>query len=95
MEGETTGTPLLSTTWFRSPQDRERCPMEVSSMFAAYGSSGGDYSWLIWVVVALAVLLAVAVFAWWRAHRRTMSSRMNRAKGRMNRAVGKAQGRFG
>jgi hypothetical protein len=40
-------------------------------------------------------LLAVAVFAWWRAHRRTMSSRMNRAKGRMNRAVGKAQGRFG
>jgi len=43
----------------------------------------------------LVVLLAVAVFAWWRAHRRTMSSRMNRAKGKMNRAVGKAQGRFG
>jgi uncharacterized membrane protein len=64
-------------------------------MLAAYGSGGGDYSWLIWVVVALAVLLAVAVFAWWRAHRRTMSSRMNRAKGRMNRAVGKAQGRIG
>ena len=40
-------------------------------------------------------LLAIAVFAWWRAHRRTMSSRMNRAKGKMNRAVGKAQGRFG
>jgi uncharacterized membrane protein len=36
-------------------------------MLAAYGSSGGDYSWLIWVVVALVVLLAVAVFAWWRA----------------------------
>ena len=50
---------------------------------------------MIWVVVALVVLLAVAVFAWWRAHRRTMSSRMNRAKGKMNRAVGKAQGRFG
>jgi hypothetical protein len=41
------------------------------------------------------VPLAVAVFAWWRAYRRTMSSRMNRAKGKMNRAVGKAQGRFG
>ena len=64
-------------------------------MLAAYGSSGADYSWLIWVVVALVVLLAVAVFAWWRAYRRTMSSRMNRAKGKMNRAVGKAQGRFG
>lgn len=64
-------------------------------MLAAYGSPGGDYGWLTWVVVALVVLLAVAVFAWWRAHRRTMSSRMNRAKGRMNRAVGKAQGRFG
>jgi len=63
-------------------------------MLAAYGSPGGDYSWLIWVVVALVVLLAVAVFAWWRAHRRTMSSRMNRAKGKMNRAVGKAQGRM-
>jgi len=59
------------------------------------GALVGDYSWLIWVVVALVVLLAVAVFAWWRAHRRTMSSRMNRAKGKMNRAVGKAQGRFG
>jgi uncharacterized membrane protein len=69
--------------------------MEVSQMLAAYGSAGGDYSWLIWVVVALVVLLAVAVFAWWRAHRRSMSSRMNRAKGKMNRAVGKAQGRFG
>jgi hypothetical protein len=34
------------------------------------------------------VPLAVAVFAWWRTYRRTMSSRMNRA-------VGKAQGRFG
>jgi hypothetical protein len=43
----------------------------------------------------LVVVLAVAVFAWWWAHRRTMSSRMNRAKGKMNRAVGKAQGRFG
>lgn len=43
----------------------------------------------------LVVVLAIAVFAWWRAHRRTMSSRMNRAKGKMNRAVGKAQGRFG
>ena len=43
----------------------------------------------------LVVPLAVAVFVWWRAHRRTMSSRMNRAKGKMNRAVGKAQGRFG
>jgi uncharacterized membrane protein len=64
-------------------------------MLAAYGGSGGDYSWLIWVVVALAVLLAIAVFAWWRVHRRTMSSRMNRAKGKMNRAVGKAQGRIG
>jgi len=64
-------------------------------MLAAYGSSAGDYSWLIWVVVGLAVLLAVAVFAWWRVHRRTMSSRMNRAKGKMNRAVGKAQGRLG
>ena len=69
--------------------------MEVSPMLAAYGGTGGDYSWLIWVVVALVVLLAVAVFAWWRAHRRSMSSRMNRAKGKMNRAVGKAQGRFG
>jgi hypothetical protein len=72
-----------------------RANTEVSPMLAAYGSSGGDYSWLIWVVVGLAVLLAIAVFAWWRAHRRTMSSRMNRAKGKINRAVGKTQGRFG
>jgi uncharacterized membrane protein len=62
-------------------------------MLALYGSNGGDYSWLIWVVVGLAVLLAIAVFAWWRVHRRTMSSRMNRARGKMNRAIGKTTGR--
>jgi len=64
-------------------------------MLAAYGSNGGDYSWLIWVVVGLVVLLAIALFAWWRAHRRTMSSRMNRTRGKVNRAVGKVQGRIG
>jgi multidrug resistance efflux pump len=62
-------------------------------MLALYGSNGEDYSWLIWVVVGLAVLLAIAVFAWWRVHRRTMSSRMNRARGKMNRAIGKTTGR--
>jgi uncharacterized membrane protein len=66
-------------------------------MLAAYGSSsggGGGYGWLLWVVVALVVLLAIAVFAWWRAHRRTMSSRVNRARGKMNRAIGRTRGRI-
>ena len=64
-------------------------------MVALYGNTGGDYSWLIWVVVGVVVLLAITAFARWRARRRTMSSRMSRARGKMNRAIGRTQGRIG
>jgi hypothetical protein len=93
LEPEITGVSPRYEDLVSVPSGRERFRTEVSSMLALYGSNGGDYSWLIWVVVGLAVLLAIAVFAWWRVHRRTMSSRMNRARGKMNRAIGKTTGR--
>jgi LPXTG-motif cell wall-anchored protein len=64
-------------------------------MLALYGNTGGDYSWLIWVVAGLVVLLAITAIAWWRTRRRRMSSRMSRARGKMNRAIGRTQGRIG